>query len=70
MIKDEKRHSRELFPSNWNGDSYDGQVSISDAIKRSKNVAAVWLLNEIEWILVFDISISLEFLMIRNKIEN
>ncbi|WP_164985149.1 transglycosylase domain-containing protein [Ammoniphilus sp. CFH 90114] len=48
MLKDEKMtFSGGYSPSNWNGDGYLGQVSMYDALKRSKNVPAVWLLNEI-----------------------
>jgi len=48
MLKDEKMTFPGGYsPSNWNGDGYWGQVNMIDAIKRSKNVSAVWLLNEI-----------------------
>jgi penicillin-binding protein 2A len=48
MIKDEKTtYPGGYTPSNWDGDAYWGQVNMVDALKRSKNAPAVWLLNEI-----------------------
>ncbi len=48
MLRDEKMtFAGGYSPSNWSGDGYLGQVSMYDALKRSKNVPAVWLLNEI-----------------------
>lgn len=48
MLKDEKMtFSGGYSPSNWNGDGYWGKVTMFDALKRSKNVPAVWLLNEV-----------------------
>ncbi len=47
MLKDEKMTFPGGYsPSNWNGDGYWGEVTMYDALKRSKNVPAVWLLNE------------------------
>lgn len=47
-LKDEKMTFPGGYsPSNWNGDGYWGQVTMFDALKRSKNVPAVWLLNEL-----------------------
>lgn len=47
-LKDEKMtFAGGYSPSNWNGDGYWGRVTMFEAIKRSKNVPAVWLLNEI-----------------------
>ncbi|MEW9672052.1 PBP1A family penicillin-binding protein [Ammoniphilus sp. 3BR4] len=47
MLRDEKMTFQGGYsPSNWNGDGYLGRVSMYDALKRSKNVPAVWLLNE------------------------
>ncbi|HJV45935.1 MAG TPA: PBP1A family penicillin-binding protein [Bacillota bacterium] len=48
LLKDEKMTFPGGYsPSNWYGDGYTGQVSMSEALKRSKNVPAVWLLNEL-----------------------
>ncbi|RKD21675.1 hypothetical protein BEP19_13635 [Ammoniphilus oxalaticus] len=47
-LKDEKMtFAGGYSPSNWAGDGYWGRVTMIDAVKRSKNVSAVWLLNEL-----------------------
>lgn len=46
MIKDEPTSFGEYEPSNYNHE-YAGEVPMYEAVKDSKNVSAVWLLNEI-----------------------
>lgn len=46
MLKDEPMSFGEYEPSNYNHE-YDGEVLMYEAVKDSKNVSAVWLLNEI-----------------------
>jgi penicillin-binding protein 2A len=46
MLKDEPMSFGEYEPSNYNHE-YDGEVPMYEAVKDSKNVSAVWLLNEI-----------------------
>ncbi|WHZ04426.1 penicillin-binding protein 1A [Neobacillus sp. YX16] len=46
MLKDEPMSFGEYEPSNYNYE-YDGEVPMYEAVKDSKNVSAVWLLNEI-----------------------
>lgn len=45
-LKDEPMKFGDYEPSNYNH-RYDGEVPMYDAVKDSKNVSAVWLLNEI-----------------------
>lgn len=46
MLKDEPMSFGEYEPSNYNHE-YVGEVPMYEAVKDSKNVSAVWLLNEI-----------------------
>jgi penicillin-binding protein 2A len=46
MLKDEPMSFGEYEPGNYNHE-YDGEVPMYEAVKDSKNVSAVWLLNEI-----------------------
>jgi penicillin-binding protein 2A len=46
MLKDEPMSFGEYEPSNYNHE-YAGEVPMYEAVKDSKNVSAVWLLNEI-----------------------
>lgn len=46
MLKDEPMSFGEYEPSNYNHE-YTGEVPMYEAVKDSKNVSAVWLLNEI-----------------------
>jgi penicillin-binding protein 2A len=46
MLKDEPMSFGEYEPSNYNH-QYAGEVPMYEAVKESKNVSAVWLLNEI-----------------------
>jgi penicillin-binding protein 2A len=46
MLKDEPMNFGEYEPSNYNHE-YAGEVPMYEAVKDSKNVSAVWLLNEI-----------------------
>jgi len=46
MLKDEPMSFGEYEPSNYNNE-YAGEVPMYEAVKESKNVSAVWLLNEI-----------------------
>lgn len=46
MVKDEKMKFGDYEPSNYNG-QFAGEVPMYDAVKDSKNVPAVWLLNEL-----------------------
>ncbi|WP_218781140.1 transglycosylase domain-containing protein [Bacillus sp. EB106-08-02-XG196] len=46
MLKDEPMSFGEYEPSNYNHE-YAGEVPMYEAVRDSKNVAAVWLLNEI-----------------------
>jgi penicillin-binding protein 2A len=45
MLKDEPMNFGEYEPSNYNHE-YAGEVPMYEAVKDSKNVSAVWLLNE------------------------
>ena len=48
LLKDEKMtFPGNYSPSNWYGDGYLGKVTMIYALEQSKNVPAVWLLNEI-----------------------
>ena len=46
MLKDEPMSFGEYEPSNYNHE-YAGEVPMYEAVKESKNVSSVWLLNEI-----------------------
>ncbi|PFP30353.1 penicillin-binding protein [Bacillus sp. AFS073361] len=46
MLKDEPMTFGSYQPSNYD-DQYSGQVPMYEAVKESKNVSAVWLLNEL-----------------------
>ncbi|MEH7093521.1 transglycosylase domain-containing protein [Neobacillus vireti] len=46
MLKDEPMKFRSYHPSNYDH-QYAGEVPMYEAVKESKNVSAVWLLNEI-----------------------
>jgi penicillin-binding protein 2A len=46
MVKDEPMKFGDYEPSNYNH-QYAGEVPMYDAVKESKNVSAVWLLNEL-----------------------
>nr|WP_043933174.1 penicillin-binding protein 1A [Bacillus sp. EB01] len=46
MVKDEKMSFGNYEPSNYNG-QYEGEVPMYEALMESKNVSAVWLLNEL-----------------------
>lgn len=46
MLKDEPVTFGDYQPSNYNH-QYAGEVAMYDAVKESKNVSAVWLLNEL-----------------------
>ncbi|WP_059172887.1 transglycosylase domain-containing protein [Bacillus sp. FJAT-27445] len=46
MVKDEKMKFGDYEPNNYNG-QFAGEVPMYEAVKDSKNVPAVWLLNEI-----------------------
>ena len=46
MLKDEPMSFGDYQPSNYNH-QYAGEVPMYDAVKESKNVSAVWLLNEL-----------------------
>ena len=46
MLKDEPMSFGEYEPSNYNHE-YSGEVPMYEAVKDSKNVSSVWLLNEI-----------------------
>jgi penicillin-binding protein 2A len=46
MLKDEPMSFGEYEPSNYNHE-YAGEVPMYEAVKESKNVSAVWLLNEV-----------------------
>lgn len=46
MVKDEPMSFGEYEPANYN-QQYDGEIPMYEALKDSKNVSAVWLLNEI-----------------------
>lgn len=46
MLKDEPMSFGDYKPSNYNH-QYAGEVPMYDAVKESKNVSAVWLLNEL-----------------------
>ncbi|QMV44569.1 transglycosylase domain-containing protein [Cohnella cholangitidis] len=45
LVQDEKKCYGDYCPSNTNG--YKGAIPMKEAIKESRNVSAVWLLNEI-----------------------
>jgi len=47
IVQDEKRCFGDYCPSNSNRNKYLGAIPMSQAIKESRNVSAVWLLNEI-----------------------
>ncbi|ETI65843.1 transglycosylase domain-containing protein [Neobacillus vireti] len=46
MLKDEQMKFGTYEPSNYNH-QYEGEVPMYEAVKESKNVSAVWLLNEL-----------------------
>ncbi|RDU35338.1 penicillin-binding protein [Neobacillus piezotolerans] len=46
MVKDEKMKFGDYEPNNYNG-RFDGEIPMYEAVKDSKNVPAVWLLNEL-----------------------
>ncbi|WP_052339307.1 transglycosylase domain-containing protein [Gorillibacterium massiliense] len=46
MLPDEKQDFNGYTPSNYDG-KYEGQVDLAYAVKKSKNLPAVWLLNKI-----------------------
>jgi len=46
-VQDVKRCFGDYCPSNSNSNKYVGEIPMSRAIKESRNVSAVWLLNEI-----------------------
>lgn len=46
MLRDEKMSFGSYSPSNYDFE-YEGEVTMIDAVKVSKNVPAVWLLNEV-----------------------
>ncbi|OCA84378.1 penicillin-binding protein [Bacillus sp. FJAT-27225] len=46
MVKDEKMSFGNYQPSNYN-DQYEGEVPMYEALMESKNIAPVWLLNEL-----------------------
>ncbi|WP_053365434.1 transglycosylase domain-containing protein [Bacillus sp. FJAT-27245] len=46
LVKDEKMKFGDYEPNNYNG-RVDGEIPMYEAVKDSKNIPAVWLLNEI-----------------------
>ncbi|WP_409274204.1 transglycosylase domain-containing protein [Neobacillus sp. SCS-31] len=46
LVKDEKMKFGDYEPNNYNG-RFDGEIPMYEAVKDSKNVPTVWLLNEI-----------------------